>query len=177
MEAYIFFKQLCLDLGFAPDKIAPFLVLLLVLIFLFNKRFKSIEITIKKIKEAIIEMQTIFRNKDCDIVYSLIEGKGSPLRPSQYGATLIKESGFEKILDENKEFLSRELKKLLPSDYSDYDVQEKARQVLLDLKDNPMMRPVKDYVFEEALSIETILRTGGLWLRDDFLGNPRKTIE
>lgn len=133
----------------------------------------------RNIANAVTEIQTVLRNKfdGLNIVHTMMEQGSSPLNPTEYGSHLIKESGLEKILDEQKEFLCTKLKAILPSGYTEYDVQEKARQILIDLKDDSIMRPVKDWVYEHPTDIKNILRTGGLWLRDDFLGNPRKTAE
>lgn len=106
--------------------------------------------------------------------YLLTEEKGSPLRPTMYGIELIKDSGLEKILDDHKELLVKNVKEKLSQDYSPYDVQEISRDVLVNFKGDHIMKPVKDYAFENALSIKSILLTGGLWLRDDVLGVPRR---
>ncbi len=107
-------------------------------------------------------------------MHSLVEKGDSPLNPTEFGASLIKDSGLEKILDENKELFRVKLKASLPTGYSEYDVQEHARKLLLDLKDDPMMKPVKDWVYEHPMEIEIIFRVGGLWLRNDFMEKPRE---
>ena len=101
----------------------------------------------RNIANAITEIQTILRNKfdGLNIVHMMTEQGSSPLNPTEYGVSLIKESGLQKILDENKELLCTKLKASLPTDYAEYDVQEKARQVLLGLKHDPIMKPVKDW--------------------------------
>ncbi|MBI4118747.1 MAG: hypothetical protein HY452_00605 [Parcubacteria group bacterium] len=139
--------------------------------------FKSIGINITN---AIVEVQTILRNrfKGVNIVHGLVERGSSPLNPTEYGARLIKDSGLEKILEDNREFLCTKLKASLPRDYTEYDVQEKARELLLFLKDDPILNPVKNWIYHNpVIDIEIILKAGGLWLRDDFLGHPRKIAE
>lgn len=133
----------------------------------------------RSIANAITEIQTIIRNKfkGINIIHTMTEQGSSPLNPTEYGAYLIKESGLEKILNENKELLCTKVKAALPSDYTEYDAQEKARQVLLDLQNDPIMNPVKEWVYQNPTEIETVLRTGGLWLRDDFLRQSRKISE
>ena len=107
------------------------------------------------------------------INHSMTEVSGSPLKPTQYGAQLIKDSGLEAVLNEYRETLCEKMRVLLQEGYTEYDVQEQARNLLLSLKDEPMMRVVKEYVYSNPTDIEVILRTGGLWLRDDFLNQPR----
>ncbi len=103
--------------------------------------------------------------------------KASPLSSTEVGAWYIKESGLEKILEERKDWLLQNIRHSLPQNYTDYDVQETARRVLLSLKDDLMMRPVKEFAFQNALEVGTILGAGALWLRDDFLGAPRKVAQ
>lgn len=130
------------------------------------------------IVNAITEVQTILRGKfDGLSIVNLVEKGSSPLNPTEYGASLIKDSGLEKVLNENKEFLCTKLKASLPKDYTEYDVQEKARQLLLELKDDPIMNPVKEWVYNNPTDIKVILKVGGLWLRSDFLSQPRKITE
>lgn len=129
----------------------------------------------RNMASAITEIQTILMTKFTGITinHSMTEVPGSPLKPTQYGAQLIKDSGLETILNENREVLCERLRTSLSEGYAEYDVQENARVLLLALKDDPMMRHVKEYVYNHPINIEIILRTGGLWLRDDFLNQPR----
>lgn len=161
-------------IGITPDKITPFLILALFIVIILDRKLNPLNRAIRRISNAIIEIQTFLRGAGVPLDHLLTEAPGSPLRPTEYGAMLIRESGLEKILDENKESLLKNLKNSLPKDYTEYDVQETARNVLLSLKEDAMMNPVKEYVYKNALNIETILRVGGLWLRDDFLEQPRE---
>lgn len=161
-------------IGITPDKIIPFLILAFFIVIVLDRKLNPIHKTVRRISNAIIEIQSLFRHDGIPLDHVLTEAPGSPLQPTEYGATLIREGGLEKILNENKESLLKNLKNSLPKDYTDYDVQETARNVLLSLKEDAMMNPVKEYVYKNALNIETILRVGGLWLRDDFLNHPRE---
>ncbi len=160
--------------GITPSNITPFLILAFFIVIILNRKLDPLGRSIKRMGNAIIEIQTYFRSAGIQLDHLLTEAPGSPLQPTEYGAMLIRESGLEKILDESKEFLLKNLKNSLPKDYTEYDVQETARNVLLSLKEDAMMNPVKEYVYKNALNIETILRVGGLWLRDDFLDQPRE---
>jgi len=140
-----------------------------------SDKLPAIEKSLEKIVNAINEIQIILKTKlkGIDIVNTLVERGNSPLNPTAFGAKLIKDSGLEKILDDNKDLLCTKLKASLPKEYTEYDVQERAREVLLSLKDDPIISPVKTYVYNNPMEIDTILRVGGLWLRDDFLKVPR----
>jgi|SRR3989344_4301014 len=156
--------------GITPDKMTPLFVLGAIFVLFF---IRPITKNLRRIGNAIIEIQTIMVNNNVSLSHLLTESPGSPLNPTEYGEILIKESGLERILDENKERLFSELKNTLPQQYIEYDVQEVARKVLISLKDDPIMVSVKKYAYTKGISVETILNTGGLWLRNDFLKKQR----
>jgi hypothetical protein len=164
-------------LGITHDRVLPFLLLIGAMFYVSYKITYKFTDPLKKsisvLTCAVLEIQVILRNCGFALAHNIPEGSGSPLQPREYGRTLIIESGLQKILDERKSFLKTELLKLLPKNYTAYDVQEKARQLLLNLKDNEIMNPVKDYAYRLGIDADIILRTGGLWLRDDFLKQPR----
>lgn len=164
--------------GIAPNTLTPLVLVWGVGFFIIAKYLKEniepIKKSISRITNSIVEIQTLLKVNNIPLNHLLIEAPGSPLQPTEYGAKIIKESGLEKILDQKKESLIKALRDSLHGDYTDYDAQETARKVLISLKSDPIMNPVKEYAYKNALDVEIILRVGGLWLRDDFLGQPRK---
>lgn len=162
-------------LGITPDKIFPLLVLGGAIIWFGYKFISPIKKSVIKINNALIEIQTIFNFHGIDLKHHLVEAPGSPLQPTVYGKQLIQESGLERILNDQASFLKEELVKKLPKNYAEYDIQENSRALLIELKDKEIMSPVKKYAYDNGLKLDVILRVGGLWLRDDFLGKPRQT--
>lgn len=103
----------------------------------------------------------------------------SPLSPTALGIKYITESGLIAVLNNRakKEILFEAMRRELPKDYMEYDVQEASRWVLNKfMEHDPAMRAIKEYAFQQGISIWLIIDTGSLWLRDDFLGIPRKII-
>jgi|SRR3989344_5143713 len=139
-----------------------------------EKEMAPIKSTVNRLVVGVTEVQTALKAKKGFAFTTLLERGASPLRPTKTGASLIKDSGLEKILDDNKDNLCTKLKASLPKDYTEYDVQENARKLLIGLKDDTMMNPVKEYVYNNPMEIEVILNVGGLWLRDDFLKQSRQ---
>ncbi len=161
-------------LGLTRDRIAPFLLLIAAIIWIVYKFTHPVKKSVTRITNACIEIQTVIENSGVVLRHHLVESPGSPVAPTDYGKQLIHDSGLEKILDDQTSFLKEELKKKLPEKYTEYDVQEKARELLAELKENEMMNPVKKYAYDNGLNADLILRVGGLWLRDDFMGKKRQ---
>lgn len=160
-------------LGLTADKVFPLVIAGLTLFFFLYRMIAPIRKSLTRITNACIEMQTIAETGGAILHHHLVEAPGSPLGPTPYGVTLITESGLKDILDSRKEDLKKELQKRLPKNYTDYDVQENARAMLIENKEEAWMNPVKEYAYKNGLNVDIILRAGGLWLRDDFLGNER----
>ena len=131
-----------------------------------KKEIEPLRKTITSVVNAVNELHSVLRVKIKGLEFkaTLLEKPGSPLSPTNYGASLIKESGLETVLDDNKELFKRKLKELLPEGYTEYDVQERARDVLAKFADDVIMRPVKNWVYNNPMDIDAILRVGGLWL-------------
>jgi len=161
--------------GITADKITPLVILALLGMFYLSKTLKPINKKIGRCCNAIIEIQTTFKNQGIDLDHKMTETSASPLKPTTYGAELIKDSGLEKMLNDNKELLNKKLQASLPEGYTHYDVQEKARELLISLTDDPIMSSVKTWIYNNPIDIDIILSVGGLWLRDDFLKEPRLT--
>lgn len=160
-------------LGLTPSNIFPLILLGAVICYVGYKFISPIKKSVSRITNACIEMQTLMGVDGTQLRHHLTEAPGSPLQPTQYGKKLIVESGLEKILDDQKGVLRAALSKLLPPTPTEYDIQEKSRELLISQKDEPIMGPVKQYAYQNGLNIEVILNTGGLWLRDDYLNQAR----
>ena len=160
-------------LGLTPDKVLPLCLTAGVALWIGYKFIAPIKKSVARITHACIEIQTIFGSHGISLQHHLVEAPGSPLQPTIFGEKLIKESGLEKILNDQNSFLKTELAKRVSQKYTEYDVQEKARSFLLDLKETDIMNQVKKYAYDNGLDIDVILKAGGLWLRDDFLGKSR----
>lgn len=161
-------------LGLTPSTLFPLIILGGVILWVGFKFVSPISKSVKRITNACIEIQTVMSSSGNVLRHHLVEAPGSPLQPTQYGKTLISESGLEKILNDEKESLKERLTVFLNGVDTEYDVQEKARDLLVSLKDTPMMASVKNYAYQHGLNVEMILKSGGLWLRDDYLGEERK---
>jgi hypothetical protein len=103
----------------------------------------------------------------------------SPLAPTAKGVRYLQESGLAAILNdlEKHAWLIDQLKADLPEDYLDYDVESSSVHVLVGLRDDQMIRSVKNFAYEHGVTVESILAIAALWLRDDFLGISRRAYD
>lgn len=170
MEAII---SIATFLGLTPDKVFPLFLTAGAALWVCYKFIAPIKKSVARITNACIEIQTIFEACGIPLKHHLVEAPGSPLQPTAFGEQLIKDSGLKKILDDQSSFLKAELSKKVSEKDTEYDVQEKARSLLIELKNIEMMNPVKKYAYDNGLDVDIILKAGGLWLRDDFLGKQR----
>lgn len=155
---------------------------LLTLAWVASRKFSAIETSINWIKrelgriwESMSAVESRLTGMESRIAGA--EGNKSPLNPTQLGWKWLNESGLAKIIDEEKKtWLLQNLRNSLPPDYTDYDVQEVARRVVVSLKDDSLIKDVKQYAFEHGIDIEILLRLGGLLLRDNFLERKHTVI-
>ena len=166
-------------LGVTHDRALPFLLLIIAMVIVNDVFTAPIKTSLIRIKNAIIEMQTIAVQEGIAIRHHLVETAGSPVAPTEYGRQLIVESGLEQILNKYAVYLRERLDAKIIATRTKYDVQEAARALLIELKRDKIMNPVKQYAFDQGIDVDVILKAGGLWLRDDFLGRQRTvhTIE
>ncbi len=139
-------------------------------------KFGKLENSIDWIKRELENLWSAIKGREA--VRAGLEAKGSPLNPTELGWKYIKESSLENIVDrEKKDWLLEKLKDSLGKNYTDYDVQETARRLLVSMKDDPIFKPVKEYAFSNGVDADIILLLGGLLLRDNFLNHPHQSSQ
>lgn len=90
----------------------------------------------------------------------------SPITLTKKGEKLVEDSGFNKIFEEAKESLVKDLHKMQP--HSQYDVQEKARILLRDMTTDKRFAPVETWAYNNGEDFPQILRAGSIKLRDYY---------
>ena len=115
---------------------------------------------------SVIEMQDVFERMGYPM--KRIIQATSPLNLTEYGKQLVEESGFNKILQDNKDLILGWIKERSPK--TQYDAQEISREVLLMHKDDVVFEPLKDYTYQHGeTSLEQILRAGSIVVRDEII--------
>lgn len=91
----------------------------------------------------------------------------SPLSLTEFGESLVTESGFLGIFPSVRDDLVRMLE--LENPTTQYDVQEMARGLMDNLTDYAAFQSLKSYAFEHGKDYQQILRAGAILLRDYYL--------
>jgi hypothetical protein len=91
----------------------------------------------------------------------------SPLTLTDLGLKLVRDSGFERVFDSEKDNLASMLAERQPD--TQYDVQEKARAVMDELTEYTAFESIKTFAFKNGQDLGQILRAGAILLRDYYL--------
>jgi len=126
---------------------------------------------LKPIRPAIIELQNLITStsKPEKIMFPLTVEPGSPLKVTDYGESLLKESGFYDVMAKNATALVESVKAKNPR--TNYDIQESSFEVireLLETADN-LLVPLKKYVFNSGMEIEVLVPPAAITLRDEVM--------
>ena len=90
----------------------------------------------------------------------------SPLSLTDFGKRLLEENGFWPIFEERKDDLVSKLEKMNPT--TQYEVQEKARELMDSLTKYEPFRPIEQSAFDTGSDFGQILRAGAIPLRDYY---------
>lgn len=131
----------------------------------------KLEASFKPIVPAIVEIQGKFSEAGHSILFPLTVTPGSPLKLTDYGKQLMQDSGFNTILANasNRKILVDFVKAMNPQ--TEYDAQEcsvRSIQKLLE-NNNPILKPLKEYAYNNGLSTEILIKPAGILLRDKVL--------
>lgn len=89
----------------------------------------------------------------------------SPLVLNERGNKILNESGIKALVDANAELLMANLRDKKPQNA--YQVQECATKIIRIFTDTPeILSKLQDGAFKTGVNVDTVLFTGGLYLRD-----------
>lgn len=118
---------------------------------------------------SIVEIQTLLGGRGFTINQKLAYAPGSPIKLTEYGENLMKESNFYDTLGKDKKgFVDLVIAK---NPQSNYDIQEFSRKVLKELSDSnsPLISSLKNYAYNKGLPLEILLNSAGIVLRDEVM--------
>lgn len=121
---------------------------------------------VEETRGSMIEMQDTFERMGYPM--KRIIQATSPLNLTDYGKKLVEESGFAKLLQDNRDLILGWVREMNPK--NQYDAQEFSRKVLIEHKDDMQLESLKKYAFQHGeTSFEQILRAGSIILRDEII--------
>jgi len=91
----------------------------------------------------------------------------SPIRLTPKGEGLLSESRAKEIVDKEdnkKKILDKILSEPKPTNA--YDAQEKVKQVINEMADDPIFIPIKNYAFQKGTDLDIILNIISIYFRD-----------
>lgn len=134
-----------------------------------EKKVDKIESFSQAAASSIVEIQTLLTGRGFTVNQRLAYAPGSPTMLTDYGETLMKDSGFYEVLKKNSVFFVDLVKRKNPS--TNYDIQEFSRKVLKELTDlnNPLILQLKNYAYNKGLPLEILINTAGIVLRDEVM--------
>jgi hypothetical protein len=132
----------------------------------------SFDASTQTILRKIEFIERVLIAKDSSMLTTFAQSK-SPLQLNERAIALMKDSGADKILDEQKENLLAQIEAMKPS--SAYDVEETAYKILLLNSGEHWFIPLKDYLFnhpvfqEQPINVDAICFVMSLPLRNYYL--------
>ena len=106
-------------------------------------RLSRMEAKVDSINEQVSDISKWIMHVDEEMIDSLAR-KCSPMTMTKIGRDLFRESGAEKAMDENYEFLLSELEQKKPQ--TPFDVEDEALSVLLANMSHPMFNEIKNMI-------------------------------
>lgn len=148
-----------------------------------NTRYSEINKTVISTNDMVSEISKWIMKFDNGMIDSLAR-KASPLKMTPLGRTLFEKSLSKKTIDENIDFLIRELEKISPK--TAFDVEEESYSVLFKNIGHEMFNEVKNFIYYSPetielvnpsnnekenvkISLQTLIKLMGIYLRDIYL--------
>ena len=125
----------------------------------------------KSATTAIVEMQTHMTSSGFQISNKLAYTSKSPLKLTDWGEKIMKESGFSYAImhPEKRATLIKLVKAKDPQ--TNYDIQQYSMDVMFELAEvnDPIAIPLKEYAYKEGITLEILLNSAGIMLRDEVM--------
>lgn len=137
-----------------------------------NKKIEKIENKIERVENKIGKIETKLSDHGESIAsmnasMSAYGIHGSPMKPSDEGEKLLKESGFYELYPNIKNKIFESLDKMQTRTL--YDIEINSRLALKDLIENPLFDNMKNYVVNNPeKQLELIFGVASWVIRDDY---------
>lgn len=137
-----------------------------------KKDLKALQSRSLRFEAATHEIQSILQRAGAQLNQPLLISPGSPLKLTELGEDLAQKIDGYNFIEKNKDFFFVLIDKNNPS--SDYDVQELSKKVLTDSINHPVLNPIKEYAYENGMSLDIFIGVLGIILRDKYISEHKK---
>lgn len=139
---------------------------------LINDKFDKLFDTLNnKIETIAVKVSALEAGIERDRAHQGMLKKKSPLMITELGYKILKESGAQKFINDNRALLIKQVEDKNPK--TSYDVQEFSKEVITEYKDSDEFINIKEYIYEEGIEFENIIMTMTVYLRDIILAKRR----
>ena len=125
----------------------------------------KIEVGLQEVRDKVIACETRIDERG---EKGLIKRK-SPADLTEKGLDLLQKSGGQAWIITNRPELLKSIKEKKPT--SAYDVQEYAKEILKEIvaKNDPKLKPLKDYAYTKGLNLDDIILVMSIQLRNEVM--------
>ena len=148
-----------------------------------EQRYNELQRIVTSTNDMVVEINKWLMKFDNDMIDKLAK-KASPLKMTPLGEVLFEKSSAKKTIDNNIDFLIKELEDINPQ--TAYDVEEEALSYLLRNMGNEMFADIKKFLYyspdtiqlkhpspgedkDVRLSMQSIIKLMSIYLRDLYL--------
>ena len=117
---------------------------------------EKLEKELKEVRDMAVSCTTSLKERE-----PLVR-KRSPIELSDRGKIVLAESGGKAFIDSNYAELKAKIEEKKPE--TAYDIQEAAKAVVEEIKEDKRLNPIKEYLFKEGMPIEEIIIVLGIYL-------------
>ena len=128
-----------------------------------ESKVKTLETDSKGLSRELAECSTKIDERTQSYSATLTKRK-SPVTLTDKGEELLKRSGSDKFVLENKDELINKIKEKNPK--TAYDIQLFAREIIEGLQNEDRFNQFKNFVYKEGIDLETIFIVMSIYLRD-----------
>lgn len=148
-----------------------------------GQRYNELQRIVSSTNDMVVEINKWLMKFDNDMIDKLAK-KASPLKMTPLGEVLFEKSSAKKTIDNNIDFLIKELEDINPQ--TAYDVEEEALSYLLRNMGNEIFTDIKQFLYyspdtiqlkdpvsgeekDVRLSMQSIIKLMSIYLRDLYL--------
>lgn len=99
----------------------------------------------------------------------------SPVSLTERGSAFLENSGGKQFVDDNFGELLANVETMNPQ--TAYDVQEDAKKVVADLREDERLNPIKDFLFKDGSTLEDVFEVMAIYLRNKVLSHKNWNVE